>query len=166
MVMKSSIFWDITLCSPCKLNRRFGGTCRLPATWFALVSCLSYSSVLNREATCSSGASVDFQWTTRRYTSKDRNLQNGMCFLCPTCSVRLIHVHLISLTMLVKNYRLWSSRLCIFAISFRSCPNTTLCVLVWTTVSLSDVLPWQWQTKSPIWTKSWNTVLYIIIFMF
>jgi hypothetical protein len=26
---KSSIFWDITPCSPLKVNRRFGGTCRL-----------------------------------------------------------------------------------------------------------------------------------------
>jgi hypothetical protein len=27
--MKSCIFWDITPCSPLKVNRRFGGTCRL-----------------------------------------------------------------------------------------------------------------------------------------
>jgi hypothetical protein len=27
--MKSSVFWDITPCSPLKANRRFGGTCRL-----------------------------------------------------------------------------------------------------------------------------------------
>jgi hypothetical protein len=26
--LKSSIFWDITTCSPLKANRRFGGTCR------------------------------------------------------------------------------------------------------------------------------------------
>jgi hypothetical protein len=29
VVMKSSIFWDITPCSPLKDNLRFGGTCRL-----------------------------------------------------------------------------------------------------------------------------------------
>jgi hypothetical protein len=29
VVMNSSIFWDITPCSPLKVNRRFGGTCRL-----------------------------------------------------------------------------------------------------------------------------------------
>jgi hypothetical protein len=29
VVMKSPIFWDITPCSPLKVNRRFGGTCRL-----------------------------------------------------------------------------------------------------------------------------------------
>jgi hypothetical protein len=27
--MKSTIFWEITPCSPLKINRRFGGTCRL-----------------------------------------------------------------------------------------------------------------------------------------
>jgi hypothetical protein len=27
--MKSTIFWDITPCSPLTVNRRFGGTCRL-----------------------------------------------------------------------------------------------------------------------------------------
>jgi hypothetical protein len=29
MIMKSPNFWDITFCSPLKVNRRFGGTCRL-----------------------------------------------------------------------------------------------------------------------------------------
>jgi hypothetical protein len=29
VVMISSIFWDITPCSPSKVSRRFGGTCRL-----------------------------------------------------------------------------------------------------------------------------------------
>jgi hypothetical protein len=29
MVMKSTIFWDITLCNPLSVNRRFGVTYRL-----------------------------------------------------------------------------------------------------------------------------------------
>jgi hypothetical protein len=29
VVMKGSIFWDITPCSPLEVNRRFGGKCRL-----------------------------------------------------------------------------------------------------------------------------------------
>jgi hypothetical protein len=29
VVMKSSVFWDITPCSPLKVNRHFGGTYRL-----------------------------------------------------------------------------------------------------------------------------------------
>jgi hypothetical protein len=28
--MKSPVFWDITPCIPLKVNRRFGGTCRVP----------------------------------------------------------------------------------------------------------------------------------------
>jgi hypothetical protein len=29
LVMKSSLFWDIRLCSQLKVNQRFSGTCRL-----------------------------------------------------------------------------------------------------------------------------------------
>jgi hypothetical protein len=29
VVMKSTLLWDTTPCSPMKVNRRFGGTCRL-----------------------------------------------------------------------------------------------------------------------------------------
>jgi hypothetical protein len=29
VLMKSSILWDITLCSPLKVNQRFGAICRL-----------------------------------------------------------------------------------------------------------------------------------------
>jgi hypothetical protein len=29
VVIKSVVFWDITLCSPLKVNGRFGGICRL-----------------------------------------------------------------------------------------------------------------------------------------
>jgi hypothetical protein len=88
--MKSSIFWDITPCGPFKVNRSFGGTCRLhlqglrisqernqresglclpPA--FTLVSCLAYSSTLETEETCSSKMSVDFQRATRRYVPQN-----------------------------------------------------------------------------------------------
>jgi hypothetical protein len=58
--MKESIFWDITSCSPLKVNRRFGETCRfhtqgrgisqarnaLLVTCFRLVSYWAYSSTL------------------------------------------------------------------------------------------------------------------------
>jgi hypothetical protein len=29
VIMESCVFWDITPCSPVKVNLRFGGTCRL-----------------------------------------------------------------------------------------------------------------------------------------
>jgi hypothetical protein len=35
-VMKRSILWDTTPCSPLKINRRFGGTCRLFHAGFLL----------------------------------------------------------------------------------------------------------------------------------
>jgi hypothetical protein len=84
--MKCTIFWDITSCSPLKVNWRFGGTYRLhlqggsksrtrnrrkcplclpPA--FTLVSCWAYSANLKMEAICSSETSVYFQKTTQRF---------------------------------------------------------------------------------------------------
>jgi hypothetical protein len=59
MVMMSSVFWDITPCSPLEINRRFGGT-------FRLLLLPPYSSTVKVEASCSSETSVDFQLTTRR----------------------------------------------------------------------------------------------------
>jgi hypothetical protein len=54
--MKSSMFWDITLCSLLKFNRRFGGTCLR-----------------------SSETSVRFQQTTRRYSQEDKTLHRISC---------------------------------------------------------------------------------------
>jgi hypothetical protein len=89
MVMKSTILWDITPCSPLKVSRHFGGTYRLHlqsrrisrgrnqhqvAPTFTLVSCSAYSSTLKMEAICSSETSVYFQRTTRRYIPDDSTL--------------------------------------------------------------------------------------------
>jgi hypothetical protein len=65
MVMKHTIFWDITPCSPLKFNRRFAETYLL-GLWpaFTLVSCSAYST-LKMESICSSEISVDFLRTTR-----------------------------------------------------------------------------------------------------
>jgi hypothetical protein len=54
VVMKSSIFWDITPCSSSKINRRYRRICLLHllsllATCFTLVSCLAYSWTLKME---------------------------------------------------------------------------------------------------------------------
>jgi hypothetical protein len=79
VVVKISIYWYITPCSPWKANRRFGGTCRLHLlsrrisqarnesesrrlcflSASSLVYCLAYSSTLKMEAICSSETSVD-----------------------------------------------------------------------------------------------------------
>jgi hypothetical protein len=89
--MKSTILWDITPCSPLKVNRRFGVTspsssvesqptfrrnmtppselCLPPD--FTLVSCSAYFSTLKMEAMCSSETSFGFRRTTRRYIPED-----------------------------------------------------------------------------------------------
>jgi hypothetical protein len=82
VVMKISVFWDITPCSPLKPNWHFGGTCRhqpqgrriSQATCFTLVSYLAYSLTLKMEATCSSETLVDFQRTSQHYIPEDRTL--------------------------------------------------------------------------------------------
>jgi hypothetical protein len=66
--MKSSTFWDITPCSPLKVNQRFGGTYRS-----------AYSSTLKMEAICSSETFAEFQWSTRRYFPEDSTLQELNC---------------------------------------------------------------------------------------
>jgi hypothetical protein len=75
VVMKSSVFWDMTPSSPLEVNRRLGGTYRLqnPRLMNNWVFCLVYYSIL-KEATCSSETSVHFQWTTLRYIPEQRTL--------------------------------------------------------------------------------------------
>jgi hypothetical protein len=76
VVMKSSIFWDVTPCSLLEVNRRFGGTCRLRLQCRRISQAKSQRGsrwqaepTLKKKATCSSETSVDFQWTTRSYLS-------------------------------------------------------------------------------------------------
>jgi hypothetical protein len=66
VIMRSSV-WDITPCSPLKVNRCFGDICLPPASlWFLR---LAYIQILKMEAICSSEMSVDLQRTARRRTS-------------------------------------------------------------------------------------------------
>jgi hypothetical protein len=75
VVMNSSVFWETTPCSPLRVNRNFGGTCRLHlqvrriSQSIILASCLVYSSSLK---TCSSKISVDLQRNTRRCIPEHR----------------------------------------------------------------------------------------------
>jgi hypothetical protein len=78
--MKSTIFWDITSCSPLNVNRQFRGTYRLhlqPA--FTLVSCSAFSFTLKMEVICSSETSIDTQRTTGRYIPEGGTLHNHHC---------------------------------------------------------------------------------------
>jgi hypothetical protein len=81
VITYNSIFWDVTPCSPLKVNRRFGRTYLLhfqdrrlsqgriyrEASRARLVSYVAYSSVLKIEETYPSETSADFQWATRHY---------------------------------------------------------------------------------------------------
>jgi hypothetical protein len=105
---RSSIFWDITLCRPLEVNRRFGGTCRLHlpgrkisqarnqheagskqihATCLMLVSCFAYTLALNMEWTYSSETSVGLQRTTRRYIPWHRDVHNHLGENLVSCAV-------------------------------------------------------------------------------
>jgi hypothetical protein len=65
VVLKSIIFWDMTLCIP-------------PATCL-LVGLLDFSSTLKMEALCSSETSVATQRTTRRHIPEDNTLRTYHC---------------------------------------------------------------------------------------
>jgi hypothetical protein len=89
--IKSSIFWDISLCCPLKVNLRFGRTYRLHlhsrrisrarshllSRW-CLVQ-LNIRPLIKQEAACSSETSVEFQRTTRRYI-QDGVIIHNHCF--------------------------------------------------------------------------------------
>jgi hypothetical protein len=120
--MKSSVLWDIMPCSPFKVNRRFGGTCRhhqlrrislVLAPAFALVSCLA--STLKMKKTCSSETSVDFQRTTRCYIPED-----GKLFITTgvrTSSPRKRNIFEVFTVVTVKVAGFWDVTPCILVIS-------------------------------------------------
>jgi hypothetical protein len=74
------MFWDTTPCSPLKVSRRFGGTCRLHlallATCFYAGFLLSLFLTLKTEATCSSETSFGIQQTAWCYIPEDKELVN------------------------------------------------------------------------------------------
>jgi hypothetical protein len=88
VVMKSTIFWDITPCSSLSVNRCFGGTYRLHLQGRRISRArnqresrshpLNLFSTLTMETICSSETSVDTQRTTRRYVPKDGTLHVRM----------------------------------------------------------------------------------------
>jgi hypothetical protein len=102
VVLKSSIFWDITLCSPLShstfqrnmsppssmLKSKPNKKSAVLVTCFTLVSCLAFSLILNTEVICFFKILVDFQQTTKRYISEDRTLRTLIfLFLPPFCFV-------------------------------------------------------------------------------
>jgi hypothetical protein len=83
-VMKSSLFWDITPCSPLKVNRRFGATCGLHLRRInharnqheaGSKHNLAHPSTLKMGATCSSETSADFEQTRHVISQKTELLR-------------------------------------------------------------------------------------------
>jgi hypothetical protein len=95
VIMKSSIFWNITPCGPLKVIQCFGGIyrlliqslriiqarnqCTLLAAHFHVGFCLVYSSTLKMESTFFFETSVDFQRTKGRNIAEGRTLHNDCC---------------------------------------------------------------------------------------
>jgi hypothetical protein len=82
-LLKSTIFWDITPCSPFSVNRRFGGPYRRQRRGrknkLSKKPGLKQVVSLKMEAICSSETSVDTQRTTRRYIPENGDLHNHRC---------------------------------------------------------------------------------------
>jgi hypothetical protein len=109
--MNSSILWFIASCSPLKVNRHYGGICRLHLqgrrisqarkqheAGSKLFSCSAYWT-LKMEATRSSETSVDFQQATRCVIPEDKLLKRFVSLTyyslllstgCPESSVGIL----------------------------------------------------------------------------
>jgi hypothetical protein len=78
-ILKTSVFRDITLCSPLRVNRRFGGTCysacHLLSRWF--VARLIFRPWRWRRYIPPKHWLT--QWTTRHYIPDDGTLHNHRC---------------------------------------------------------------------------------------
>jgi hypothetical protein len=75
--MKTTVFWDVTLCSPLKVNRRFVGIYRR-----VFATCYHPGILLGFFDPKDGGdmfydTSVDFQRTTRRYIPEDSTFQTA-----------------------------------------------------------------------------------------
>jgi hypothetical protein len=110
VVMKSSVFRHITVCNPLKVDRRFGGTCRLqlfmveekakkkPA-WIRQQAKLGRFYTSKMEAIYSSEMSVEFEVTTWRYNPKYITLHSS-----PVHKLIMLHIN-------SNTSYMWTSRL-------------------------------------------------------
>jgi hypothetical protein len=122
VVMKSYIFWDITLCSLLKVNWRFRGT-------------------------CSSKMSADFQWTTQHYIPENGTLTRTYLPLNTVCLSRrwepqlppqiyiskhwYFHIF-VEIVNFIMGCEIWGSN----GSYWRSLSSRTWCHIVWQTVTI------------------------------
>jgi hypothetical protein len=76
VAVRSTLFWDITLCSPLKVNWRFEGTYR--SIFMSNNKPNKKPVTLKMEAIRSSETSLDFQRTIRRYIPEDTTFNKGL----------------------------------------------------------------------------------------
>jgi hypothetical protein len=92
VILKNSIFWDVTPCSMLKVNRRFGGICSFHFHGRRIHQarnkheavnkqrvCLAYYSTLKMEEAYYPESSVNFQQASRQYIPEHRTLHNHRC---------------------------------------------------------------------------------------
>jgi hypothetical protein len=85
ILLKSSIFWDITLCSPLEVVRRFGEICHLSIQSRRMSRARNQREIRWQAkkqedgGDSSSETSIVFQRTIRRYIPEDRTLHNHRC---------------------------------------------------------------------------------------
>jgi hypothetical protein len=91
-VVKSSVYWDTTLCCPLKVNRRFRENPPLPSPLLATITLISYLaySTLKMEMIYSSETPIEFQRIAGRYIPKDRTLRDKECHLLRCYAVWLL----------------------------------------------------------------------------
>jgi hypothetical protein len=68
----------MALCSPSKVNRRFGGKCRVEEQ-AKQETRMKQKACLVMEATCSSATSTDFERTTQSFILEDVTLHSNFC---------------------------------------------------------------------------------------
>jgi hypothetical protein len=94
--MKSSVFLDITPCSPVKISGRFRVKFLLFPACFVLVPWLAYSSAVKMVAACPSETSDDFHRTARRHIPEDRILYNKLIVQSETPNLFLAEGYFLS----------------------------------------------------------------------
>jgi hypothetical protein len=75
------IFWDITPCSPLKINRHSSGTCRLHLQGRSIIQAINQHEGWSTKSGFlrsfffepDDGCNIFLQWTTLRYIPEDRN---------------------------------------------------------------------------------------------
>jgi hypothetical protein len=98
VIMKSAIFWDITPCSPLKVNRRFRGTCRLHLQGrnrAVLAICFHAGFLLglffgSEDKSDTFLRNFEFERSTRRYIPAYSTLQCYFLILFRNCIERAV----------------------------------------------------------------------------